>query len=106
MLTAKEAKVRWDKGSAGSGPASVVSRRAASVTLRAIGPAVSIFLFRGTMPDELIKPVVGRKPTVEVNAAGVRTEVSVSSPTATAVRLAATATPEPLLEPPGTRFSL
>jgi hypothetical protein len=38
-----------------------------------MGPAVSTFLFRGTMPDELIKPVVGRKPTVDVSAAGVRT---------------------------------
>ena len=83
-----------------------LSRMAASVTVRAIGPAVSNVRFLGAMPSRLTSPVVGRRPTMPLNAAGLRTEVLVSVPTAATARLAATATAEPLLEPPAPRRRL
>ena len=83
-----------------------VNRIAASVTVRAIGPAVSKFRFFGAMPSRLISPVVGRSPTMPVNEAGPRTEVLVSLPTETTARLAATATADPLLDPPALRSRL
>ena len=76
---------------------------AASRTVRAIGPAVSWVCEMGMMPLRLTRPTVGFKPTNPFALAGLTTEPSVSVPTATAQRLAATAAPEPELEPLGLR---
>jgi len=43
-------------------------------------------------------------PTSKFAAAGLRTDPAVSVPSAQMARFAATAAPEPLLEPAGTRF--
>src|SRR5262250_2882350 len=59
----------------------------------------------GMIPERLIRPSVGLIPTSPVNEEGERMEPSVSVPTATAQRLAATAAAEPELEPDGFRFS-
>src|SRR5256885_2008339 len=54
-------------------------------------------------PDRLTRPSVGLIPTVPKHGAGETIEPSVSVPIATAQRLAATATPEPELDPDGVR---
>ncbi len=72
---------------------------AASRTVRAIGPAVSCVCEMGITPDRLMRPTVGLMPTMPLMEDGLMTEPSVSVPTAAAQRLAATATPEPELEP-------
>ena len=74
---------------------------AASVTVRASGPAVSWSAVMGRMPWRLTSPSVGLMPTTLLAVPGLRIEPEVSVPTATATRLAATAMPEPELEPPG-----
>ena len=76
-----------------------------SRTVRAIGPAVSWEVEIGMMPLRLTKPTVGFRPTIPQTDAGLRIEPSVSVPTATTQRLAATATPEPELEPEGLESS-
>ena len=48
-----------------------------------------------------MRPTVVLSPTVPQSAAGIRTDPPVSVPRAIGTRPAATATPEPLLEPPG-----
>ena len=50
-----------------------------------------------------IRPGVGRSAATPFSAAGMRTEPPVSVPSATGHRSAATAAPEPALEPPGMR---
>ncbi len=57
----------------------------------------------GTIPVAEILPTVGFSPTMLPNAAGTRPEPAVSVPSATGTMPAATATPEPEEEPPGTR---
>src|SRR5678815_5456883 len=57
------------------------------------------------MPERLTNPTVGFTPTMPLQLDGDTTEPSVSLPSATAHRLAATATAEPLLEPDGERSS-
>ena len=59
----------------------------------------------GTMPARLISPSVGLIPTMPLVDEGETIEPSVSVPTATAQRFAATATAEPELEPEGLRSS-
>src|SRR6266480_2025185 len=59
----------------------------------------------GTMPARLISPTVGLIPTMPFVDEGETIEPSVSVPTATAQRFAATATAEPELEPEGLRSS-
>src|SRR6266851_6675608 len=86
-------------------PASALSRIAASVTLRVMGPAVSWLCAMGIMPERLTSPSVGLMPTSPLMDEGQVTEPSVSVPTATAHRLAAVAAPEPELEPHGVRSS-
>src|SRR5436309_14033208 len=54
-------------------------------------------------PDRLTRPSVGLIPTMPQHVAGETIEPSVSVPIATAQRLAATATPEPELDPDGVR---
>jgi hypothetical protein len=71
--------------------------------VRHIGPAVSSVHASGVMPWLLTRPMVGLSPAIPLNAAGSRTEQPVSVPIAPAHSLAATAAPEPPLEPPGVR---
>ena len=78
---------------------------AASVTVRAIGPAVSWLCEIGMIPERLISPSVGLMPTSELAFDGQTIEPSVSVPIAAAQRLAAAAAPEPELEPQGLRSS-
>jgi len=92
-------------GSRGSLPAITPSRAAASATLRAIGPAVSWLWLIGTMPLRLTRPSVGLIPTMPLLDAGQMIEPSVSVPIATVASPAATAAPEPALEPHGLRSS-
>ncbi len=92
-------------GSRGSSPIMASSSAAASATVRAIGPAVSWEWAIGRIPARLTSPTVGLMPTMPHADAGATTEPSVSVPTATAHRLADTATPDPLLDPLGFRSS-
>src|SRR5215831_9048618 len=57
------------------------------------------------MPRMLTRPHVGLRPTIPQHAAGPRIEPPVSVPVAPAQRKAATAAPEPPLDPPGERSS-
>src|SRR5215468_4221989 len=86
-------------------PASTSSTTAASATVRAIGPAVSWVWEIGTIPAWLTSPTVGLIPTMPLTVAGATIEPSVSVPIATAHRFAATAAPEPELDPDGFRSS-
>ena len=67
------------------------SRIAASVTVRAIGPAVSWSAVIGMMPSRLTRPTVGLMPTTPFAFAGLRIDPDVSVPIATAARFALTA---------------
>jgi hypothetical protein len=89
--------------SRGSAPAMAFMRSAQSATERAIGPAVSWLWAMGTMPVRLTNPSVGFNPARLLHALGEVIEPSVSVPMAAAQRFAATATPEPELEPLGER---
>src|ERR1051325_9814882 len=91
--------------SRGSTPVSPPSKMAASLTVRAIGPAVSWLCEIGMMPARLISPTVGLIPTSEFADEGQTTEPSVSVPIAAAHRLAATPAPDPELDPHGLRSS-
>jgi hypothetical protein len=82
-----------------------VSTRAASVTVRVIGPAVSWLWLIGTMWVRDTRPTVGLRPTRPLIAAGQVIEPSVSVPIAAGARPAATAAPEPLDEPQALRSS-
>src|ERR687884_2102755 len=84
-------------------PVAAPSRTAASVTLRAIGPAVSWLALIGITPARLHNPSVGLIPTSPFAPDGQTIEPSVSVPTAATARSAAAATPEPELEPHGFR---
>ena len=57
----------------------------------------------GIIPARLTRPTVGLIPTIEFADDGQTIEPSVSVPTATAQKFAATATAEPELEPQGFR---
>ena len=76
---------------------------AQSVTVREMGPAVSIDQLAPNTPCRLTRPKVGRMPTRPQKAAGPRMLPPVSSPREVAQRNAAVAAPEPLLEVPGLR---
>src|SRR5699024_478517 len=80
------------------------SNRAASCTFFAMGPTWSSDQPRGKTPALLTRPCVGFKPTTPQKAAGVRVEPPVSVPNEPKVMSAATAAPEPPLEPPGILF--
>ena len=75
----------------------------ASRTSRVSGPMESSVPDSGTAPCRLISPRVVFRPVTPLSAAGIRTEPPVSEPSAAGARPAATATPEPLDEPPGMR---
>src|ERR1700682_2082822 len=66
-------------------------------------PGVSRLGLSGRMPCVLIRPRVVFSPVMPHQEAGWRTEHPVSVPSAQGTRRAATATPEPLLDPPGVR---
>src|SRR5262245_50961785 len=70
-----------------------------------MGPAVSCVCEMGMIPARLTSPTVGLIPTMPFVVAGQTIEPSVSVPIATAQRFAATATPDPELEPQGFRSS-
>src|SRR5207253_3122037 len=91
--------------SSGSDPIRAASSTIASVTVRAIGPAVSWLCAIGTMPLRLTSPSVGLMPTSELLFDGETIDPSVSVPTAAAQRSAAAAAPDPELEPDGLRSS-
>src|SRR3954453_11289575 len=74
---------------------------AASVTERAIGPAVSWLCEIGMIPACDTSPTVGFSPTTELRAEGQTIDPSVSVPIAAAQRFAAGATPDPELDPHG-----
>ena len=80
-----------------------MSSAAASATDRAMGPAVSWLCAIGTIPVLLTSPTVGLMPTRPLTFDGETIDPSVSVPTPTAARFAATATPVPELEPEGLR---
>src|SRR5690606_4939614 len=82
-----------------SNPSSV----AASFTVRAIGPAVSWECEIGIIPERAHSPTVGLMPTIPLTDAGQLIEPSVSVPIAIAHKFAATAVPDPELEPQGLR---
>ena len=77
--------------------------RAASSTVRVIGPTSSWVGLNGIRPRLLISPRVGRTPTSEHAEAGDLTDCPVSLPTPSTPKLAAMAAPVPPLEPPGVR---
>src|SRR5580704_2338099 len=91
------------EGSFGSYPAMISKRRAASATLRVIGPIASWVSETGMIPARLTRPLVGRKPTKALAEAGDRIEFTVSLPVPASARFAATAVAVPPLEPPGVR---
>src|SRR5689334_13408320 len=78
---------------------------AASVTVRAIGPAVSWLWEIGMIPERLTRPNVGLMPTSPFADDGHTIDPSVSVPTPTAARLAEIDAPVPELEPHGLRSS-
>jgi hypothetical protein len=81
--------------------ASTSSRSAQSRTRRASGPTTSRLSARGNTPSIGTRPNVGRTPTMPLQAAGTRIEPLVSVPSAASAIPDATATAEPLDEPPG-----
>ena len=94
----------WVRGSRGDAPASTSSAAAASRTDRVIGPQWSSVGHSGLMPARLTRPKVGFSPTMPHTDAGQRIEPPVSVPGASATMPAATAAPDPPLDPPGTRL--
>src|SRR5437773_4489860 len=68
-----------------------------------MGPGVSSVVESGSTPKVLMRPTVTFRPTMPHHEAGSRTDPPVSVPIAAGASPAATATPEPLDEPPGVR---
>ncbi len=79
------------------------STRAASATVRVIGPIVSCVGFAGSIPWRETSGSVGRSPTRLFTADGPRIEPPVSSPIATRPKFAASALPDPPDDPLGLR---
>ena len=83
-----------------------VNAAAASATVRACGPAVSCVCEIGTMPRRLTSPTVGLMPTSAVDApTGRRSSRRSRCRRRRRARFAATAAPEPELDPHGLRSS-
>src|SRR3954468_17035204 len=97
------ARLRVESASAGSTPVIEASSAAASVTVRAIGPAVSWLCAIGTTPVRLMSPSVGLMPTSPLAADGHTIDPSVSVPTPMVARFAAIAAAVPELDPHGLR---
>src|SRR5687768_17432809 len=91
-------------GSFGVGPAITSSIATASWTVFPNGPTTSRNVpWSGNTPVDGINPNVGRMPTSDAADAGLVMDNPVSSAIPTTAMLVATATPEPPLDPPGTR---
>src|SRR5882672_8735468 len=88
-------------GSAISGPAIAANAAHASSTVSAKTDTQSSVRQAGTTPAVDSMPRLGFRPTVLPSPAGTRPEPAVSVPSANGTSPAATATPEPELEPPG-----
>ncbi len=70
-------------------------------TSRAIGPTVSRLGASGHTPSSETRPCVVFRPATPQHAAGVRIDPPVSDPNATSASSSATATADPLDDPPG-----
>ena len=79
------------------GPSTV----AASATVRPMGPVTSWLWAMGTTPERLVSPRVVLIPARLLCEEGQTIDPSVSVPSEAAARLAATAVPDPELEPHG-----
>src|SRR3546814_12913888 len=90
----------FEKGSAGSYPATTSSISRASGTPFAKTVMQSRVRHAGTSPAVLQRPLLGLKPSRWLKAAGTRPEPAVSVPSATGTSPAANAIAEPALEPP------
>src|SRR3981189_347337 len=88
------------EGSFASSPASELSIRLQSATVRPIGPQWSSAHASGITPYELTNPNVGLIDVTPRNAAGIRSDPSVSDPIAAGTIRAASAAALPPLEPP------
>src|SRR5439155_20856450 len=82
----------------GAAPAAAVSTKRTSATERAIGPT-SLSVGTPNTPSSGSNPCDGLRPTTPQLAAGRRTDPPLSVPSAPKHKPAATAVPEPLLEP-------
>src|SRR3954468_17018707 len=87
-----------------SGPAATANADHASSTVSAKTEGQSSVRQAGTKPAVEIAPRLGLSPTMLLSPAGTRPEPAVSVPSANGTRPAATATPEPELDPPGMSF--
>src|SRR4029077_373913 len=85
----------------GGNPAITSKPKAASATLRANGPMWSSVSDSGHTPARLTASCVPLNPTIPQPAAGVRNDPPVAVPRVTAESPAATAPPDPPLDPPG-----
>src|SRR5262245_59549589 len=83
------------------GSSSSMPRRVSS-TRRPSGPIVSNDGASGQTPSSGMRPNVVFSPVTPQQAAGIRTDPPVSEPSATSASSVATATAEPLDDPPGT----
>ena len=86
--------------SSASQPAITENAATASATFFAMGPGRSWVAPRGTMPERDTMPKVPTMPVTLLLADGLCTETLVSVPIAKVEKLAAMATPLPLLDPP------
>src|SRR6516225_7636631 len=77
--------------------------RSTAATSAPSGPTVSRDGASGYTPSSGTRPQLVFRPTTPQQAAGIRTEPPVSVPSATSASPVATATAEPLDEPPGRR---
>jgi len=84
-----------------SKPPAIAVTAAASSTVSAKTDTQSSERQAGTTPRVLKAPLVGLIPTILLNDAGMRPEPAVSVPSEKLSSPAATATAEPLLDPPG-----
>ena len=87
-----------------SGPAITEKTAHASSTVQANTETQSSVRQAGTTPAVEITPRLGFKPTILPSPAGTRPEPAVSVPSENGTSPAATATPEPELDPPGMSF--
>src|SRR3954452_10194557 len=76
--------------------------RAASVTVRQIGPT-RVLRPRWIIPEALTSSRVGTRPTTSLNEDGLTIDPPVSSPIAQVTKFIETEVAEPPLEPPGSR---
>ena len=89
-------------GSLGLNPAITSNSAAASSTDLDIGPMWSRLQASGKQPSFETRPCVGLRPTSPQAEDGIRMEPAVSVPRVLKLMSAATAAPDPPLEPPGT----